>query len=228
MQIHSIHVGRAVPFGPAGRLSAIDKQPVSGPVRITLTGVEGDEQADRKHHGDTDMAVHHYPLEHYGAWQQDLPEQAHRFDAPGRFGENLCSTGMTENGVCIGDVFNIGEAVLQVSQGRQPCWKLIVQFQVEDMAARVQETGRTGWYYHVIQPGRISQGDAFELIERPNPLWPLNRVHHHLFVDCLNKDALAALVELDGLSARWRRLFQRRLTSGIVEQWEHRVTVPDS
>ena len=198
-------VGRALPFGPNGEPSAIDKHPAVRPLRLTATGFEGDEQGDPRHHGGPDKAVHHYPGEHYAAWRLELPElRAERFGV-GAFGENLGTVGLTEANVCIGDVFRLGTALIQVSQARQPCWKLNLRFGKPDMSRRMQESARTGWYYRVLETGEVA---------------------HHLYADPLNVDALAAIKALGVLSASWRELAQRRLTSGQVEDWSRRLNTP--
>src|SRR5690606_28558955 len=135
--------GRARAFGPQGQRSAIDKAPVDGPALVTVTGLVGDEQADRKHHGGPDKAVHAYAVAHYPAWIAELPAAAGAL-RPGGFGENLVVDGVTEADVCLGDRWRIGPVLLEVSQGRQPCWKLNVRFGQPDMARRVQTSGRTG------------------------------------------------------------------------------------
>src|SRR5690606_15630671 len=163
----------AVPYTRPGSRSAIAKTPRSGPVRIGELGLDGDEQGDRRVHGGVDKAVHHYPFEHYARWRAELgplPVLA----APGAFGENLSSAGLDESNVCLGDRYALGSVVLEVSQGRQPCWKLNDRFGVRDMARRVQDTGRTGWYYRVLQPGVARAGDTLQLLERPCPDWPLH------------------------------------------------------
>ena len=124
IRIESIQAGKVKPLGPGNHLSGIDKRPLSGPVNVSATGVEGDEQADRKHHGGPEMAVHHYPLEHYDAWRREYPAKVNKFAHNGAFGENISARGMTEENVCIGDVYKVGTTRLQVSQARQPCWKL--------------------------------------------------------------------------------------------------------
>lgn len=91
-------------------------------VRLSLAGVRGfsgDEQADRKHHGGVEKAVCVYPVEHYEYWHEHLPELALPH---GAFGENLTTSGLLESGVSVGDVYELGEAIVQVSQPRQPCW----------------------------------------------------------------------------------------------------------
>jgi MOSC domain-containing protein YiiM len=193
---------------------------------LTVSGFEGDEQGDRRHHGGPEKAVHHYPEAHYAAWRREFPERhAHTFRA-GAFGENLVSAGLTEANVCVGDVFRLGAALIQVSQARQPCWKLNLRFGIPDMSRRVQDSGRTGWYYRVLEAGVVAPGAALDLLERPHPDWPLARLLFQLYEDPLNDSALAAMAELDSLAPSWRELAQRRLASGRIEDWSHRLTTP--
>ena len=156
-QIHAVLRGRAVPCtrpdGSPGGRSAIAKQPVAGPVQVGPEGLEGDEQGDRRVHGGPDKAVHQYALEHYAAWRADLGALP-VLDAPGAFGENLASAGVTEATLCWGDRVRIGSVLLEVAQSRQPCWKLNLRFGHKDMARRLQDTGRTGWYWRVLEPGQ--------------------------------------------------------------------------
>lgn len=220
-----VRAGRAVAFGPHGEPSAIHKQPVPGRVRVATLGLVDDEQADRKHHGGPDKALHHYPREHYAVWQATLSERAARF-VSGGFGENLVTLGMCEQDVCVGDVFRLGSATIQVAQGRQPCWKLNVRFALPDMARRVQDTGCAGWYYRVIEEGEIAAHDSFELIARPHPEWTIAAVQRVLYRDCLEQDSLAALSELAALAPGWRALAARRLATGAVEDWSRRLDTP--
>ena len=142
------------PFGPRGQPSAIAKQPVASQY-LDYTGFDSDQQGDPVHHGGPQKAVHHYAFEHYAAWQRELKAiDGVRNLAIGGFGENLSTLGLTEANVAIGDIFTLGDAVIQVSQPRQPCWKLGVRFNLAGMARKVQASGRTGWYYRVLQPGR--------------------------------------------------------------------------
>src|SRR3546814_4948632 len=100
---------------------------------------------------------------------------------PGAFGENISTRGLDEDNVCLGDRFELGTALLEVSQGRQPCWKLNDRFGVPDMVRRVQSSGRTGWYYRVLRPGTARAGDPPRLDSRPHPDWPLRRLNRLLF-----------------------------------------------
>ncbi|TKA97321.1 MOSC domain-containing protein [Cereibacter changlensis] len=217
--------GRAAPLAGSDALSGIVKGSVDRPLALGPEGLEGDEQADRRVHGGVEKAVHHYPFEHYAAWRAELgalPTLA----GPGGFGENISSSGPTEATVAVGDIFRLGTALLQVSQGRQPCWKLNRRFGTPDMARRVQQTGRTGWYYRVLQPGVVAPGDRLELVDRLAPDWTLHRLWHALYIDRLNKGELQGIAALDVLAEGWRNYAVRRLDSGRVEDWTKRLDGP--
>ncbi len=223
----SLRIGRIETFGPAGQASAIAKQAVDVRVAVGKLGLAGDEQADSLHHGGIDKALHHYPCEHYATWAAELPEQAALFNAGG-FGENLSTLGLDESNVCLGDVFRIGSATIQVSQGRKPCWKLNHRFGIADMARRVQDSGRTGWYYRVLVEGEIAQDDTFTLIEQPHPDWTLARLIGVIYHDQADRNALAELAGLDVLAPSWRELAAKRLNTGGIEDWLRRLVTPKS
>lgn len=218
--------GRTAPLGPRGTPSGIRKQPVAGAVRLTAIGLVGDEQGDRKHHGGREKALHHYAMEHYAFWRAEFDGRSALLGLPGAFGENIASMGVTEADICVGDVFRIGTATVQVSQGRQPCWKLNERFGEPAMARRVQESGRTGWYYRVLEEGLIETGAVGEIIDRPAESWSLSRLAHILYHDTRNYDALAQMSELDVLAQSWRDLARKRLESRSVESWARRLVTP--
>jgi MOSC domain-containing protein YiiM len=117
-----------------------------------------------------EQALHHYPFDHYAAWRGEWQAGAFglaRLDACGAFGENISTMGMTEANVCVGDVYRIGGAIVQVSQPRQPCWKLNLRFGRAGMSRAVQDTRRTGWYHRLLEAGEIGAGDTVERLARP-------------------------------------------------------------
>ena len=128
---------------PDGEATGIFKAAAGGPVRLTPTGLEGDEQADLRHHGGVDKALHHYPVEHYAVMAQAWPQCAAMLVA-GVLGENISTFGMTEHEVCIGDIFRLGGARVQVSQPRSPCWKIDRRLKVDDASRFVEAAGITG------------------------------------------------------------------------------------
>ena len=223
--VHTVLRGPARPYrrldGRDGGMSGIAKQAVAGPVAIGALGLAGDEQGDPRVHGGVDKAVHHYALEHYAAWREELGHLPVLAEPPA-FGENFSTTGVTETSLCLGDRVRVGSCLLEVSQSRQPCWKLNARFGVADMALRVQRSGRTGWYYRVLEPGEVRAGDMLRLAGRPHPEWPLSRVTHLLYTDVLNLHDLRELSRLH-LPASWEKLVHRRLESHTVENWERRT-----
>ena len=218
----SLRVGTAVP-GPRGEPTAIDKRPVSSTQYLEEHRFRKDQQGDTTHHGGVEKAVHHYAADHYPVWQQELADLPVQNLDEGGFGENLSTLGLTEENVAIGDIFELGDAVIQVSQPRQPCWKLNERFNLPDMAQRVQASGRTGWYYRVIQPGWVQPDDPLRRITRPQPLWTVARVIRALYHERLEAEELAGLAELAELSPRLRDLAAKRLSSMTVEDWTRRL-----
>lgn len=212
----AIFVGKAVHRWEGRPASAIGKFAVRGKHWLTKTGIRGDEQADLTVHGGLEKALHHYQADHYAFWKDKMPNMADMF-APGGFGENLSMTGLTEAALCIGDVIAIGDAIVQVTQGRQPCWKLSSHVGREDMAAQFQSSGRTGWYYRTLQEGFLQCGDRIALIERPQPRWPLQVVIAARFDPRLDPFLAKDLSEVPEISVSWRRGFARKSDPDYVE-----------
>ena len=171
-EILAVLCGQVRPFRGDDEPSAIGKLPVVHAVAVGSMGLAGDEQADRTVHGGIDKAVHHYPADHYDWWREHLGNPA-LLDAPGAFGENISTTGLDETNVFLGDRFRLGTALVEVSQARQPCWKLDHRFGTKGVMAQVVKTRRTGWYYRVLEAGELRAGDTLDLFERPYPDWPL-------------------------------------------------------
>ncbi|SLN26905.1 MOSC domain-containing protein [Oceanibacterium hippocampi] len=226
LAVRAVLVGKVAPLGRRGVASGIFKQPVGDSVLVTRTGLAGDAQGDTGRHGGPEKAVHHYPYEHYALWRREAPGLAALLPREGAFGENLSTEGLTEADVCIGDVYRLGTALVQLSQGRQPCWRLNERFGEPAMARRVQETGRTGWYYRVLEEGRVRAGDRMTLVERPAEGWTLQRIMDVLYRDTLNREVLARLVDMPLLAESWRNLARRRLEQQAVEDWSPRLETP--
>ena len=216
----AVLIGKVAPFASGGRNSAIAKQPVQSAM-VTLDGIVGDEHGSPDKHGGPEKVVHHYPVEHYRHWRAQGVASA-LLDAPGAFGENLTTLGMTEETICVGDVYRVGAdgLLLQVSQVRQPCWKLNVRFDVPLMSANVQRACRTGWHYRALHPGSLTVGDELVLIERPHPDWTLARLADRLYVNTLDRAALEEIAQLEFLADHLKAVARRRLETADVESWE--------
>lgn len=214
----SIQVGQPTNYGhesgvdPHDRpwTTAFFKSPIAGPVFVGLTNIAGDAQADLKNHGGLDKAVLAYAASHYECWRGELGRDDLGY---GGFGENLTIAGLTEESVCIGDVWSLGEAVFEVSQPRQPCWKLARRWRITELTARVVANGRTGWYLRVLREGLINTGESLTLVVRPNGDWSVaraNKVMHHRKADAALAGELAALPEL---SVAWKQALIARIAS---------------
>ena len=204
MTVDALLVGTPVPFRDDA-YSAIAKQPVTGPVRVGWDGLEGDAVADRVHHGGWDKAIHLYAQDHYDWWRSRLP--GHQLlDTPGAFGENIAARGLTESQLCLGDRFTLGSAVVEISHGRQPCWKLDHRFGARDVMATIVKTGRCGIYFRVIQEGEAEEGTCMTLLERPFPQWPIDRLFSLLIGGGHKGDpaGLRALADMPVLAETWR------------------------
>ncbi len=172
IEILAVLLGQVRPFRGDDEPSAIGKLPVAHAVAVEPLGLVGDQQADRTVHGGVDKAIHHYPADHYDWWRGQLGDHA-LLGAPGAFGENISTSGLDEQAVCLGDRFRLGTALVEVSQARQPCWKLDHRFGAKGVMAAVVTTRRSGWYYRVLETGQVRAGDDLELVERRYPEWPL-------------------------------------------------------
>ncbi|TDC67684.1 MOSC domain-containing protein [Actinomadura sp. GC306] len=191
--------------------SAFAKKPVGTRIEATKDGLAGDEQGDRVKHGGPDKAVCVFPAEHYPHYERLLGRPLAR----PAFGENLTTSGLDEHEVCIGDVFRVGDAVLQVTLPRNPCYRLAARYGVRELPLWFERSGRTGFYLRVLQEGRIGAGDRLEPVERPHPratVAEANRLMHH---DKRDLPAIRVIL-VPELGQNWRRTFERRL-SGTIE-----------
>lgn len=220
--ITGLFIGRAENRWPDKPPSAIRKHAVDHPLRVDGEGFCGDEQADRKVHGGPEKAIHHYAADHMDFWRAQFPEHAHRF-VPGCFGENISTTGLTEDTLCLGDILELGSATVQICQGRQPCWKLNEHMALDTLAARFQKSARTGWYYRVLEAGKAGVGDRIAVIDRRHPDWPLRRVIEARFAPNLDPDLAAELSRLPVLSQSWRDAFLKKQNRGFRENTEARL-----
>ena len=201
--------------------TAMCKLPVDGDIQLSSYGLEGDECADKRHHGGLERALHQYPSEHYSYWKEKFSKNI-QWHEPG-MGENLSSEGMTEDNVCIGDRFSWGDAVIEVSQPRSPCFKLNKRWGIEDLSIQMQNNSRCGWLYRVIQPGTVNVNSPLELVERVSNSLSIREVCNIYFGNPLEKDGLNQLKHQDRLSDSWMQKVILRLETNEVENWNFRL-----
>lgn len=208
-QVVSLNVGKpkTVEYRNQQLSTGIYKLPVAGPVALHAEGFDGDGQADLVNHGGPDKAVCVYPLEHYAFWEEQL---GRKLDYSA-FGENITARGLLETEVCIGDVYEIGTTLLQVSQPRFPCFKLSQKHGPADMPARVLSTGYSGFYFRVLREGQLAAGDRIVKRESGAGSFPVKRVLYFMEHGRKDQSGLAELARLESLASGIRERFRRWL-----------------
>lgn len=210
--ITSVQAGCIARLGPAGVPSAFAKHPLEWPVRVERLGLAGDEQADRTVHGGPDKAVYGYSRANYDIWRSGFPEHTQLLQAGG-FGENLTINGLDETTVCIGDIMRAGTVILQVSEPRQPCFKLALRFGDRRMPKAMMRNGLCGWYFRVLGPGQLAAGNRIRLELRPNPGWAIARFHRLITMRSATLGDIAELAKMEGLAGHWRDMAQDALST---------------
>jgi MOSC domain-containing protein YiiM len=205
-RVLSLQVGRAAPLAWRGQdvASAIVKAPVDGPIALGPLGFDGDEQADLTVHGGPDKAVCCYPSEHLPFWR----DVTGRPMGPGAFGENLTLAGMVETGVHIGDTYTLGDAVVQVSQPRGPCFKVAARWGRRTMPAQMAQGLIAGFYFRVLQTGTVAAGDVLTLVDRVSEV-TVAEVLRVTYRDRHDPPALERVVAVPALAPQWRSALAR-------------------
>ncbi|EGT4383687.1 6-N-hydroxylaminopurine resistance protein [Cronobacter malonaticus] len=203
------------------RPSAIGKVQVEGELSLTSRGLVGDQQAEKKIHGGADRALCHYPREHYAVWAREYPEQAEWF-APPAFGENLSTLGLTEENAFIGDIFRWGEALIQITQPRSPCFKVNFHSGISELSGRMQDTARCGWLYRVIGEGKVFSDAPLELVSRVSAI-SVREAAAIAWHTPFDDEQYHRLLSAGGLSASWAKTMQNRRLSGKIESFSRRL-----
>jgi MOSC domain-containing protein YiiM len=165
MKVVSVNIARPATIEWRGQQleTGIYKEAVEGPIWLGAEDVAGDHVIDRRYHGGVDKACYWYSADHYSFWQEKYPDPQWSW---GMFGENLTISGLKESEIKIGDTFRIGKAVVQVTQPRQPCFKLGIRFGSQTVVDDFWNSSYPGVYVRVLEPGNVKAGDIPELTER--------------------------------------------------------------
>lgn len=210
MRIVSLNVGQPREVVINGRTVAtgIYKYPVPGRTTARKLNLEGDGQADLRAHGGEQRAVYAYPLEHYAYWRSelDLGDMPH-----GQFGENLTCEGWLEETVHIGDVFRAGDATLEVTQPRPPCFKLAHRMGRPDIVKPFLSSGRVGFYFRVLEEGEIGAGDALERVSTGPEKMTVREISDLMYFDKTDLAGAERALRIPALSPGWRDSFAGRL-----------------
>lgn len=207
MKIISINVGRPRLLSWNGDTfsTGIFKDPVAGRVMLRRTNLDGDRQADLSVHGGPNKAVYGYPSEHYQYWKHELGEATLPW---GAFGENFTTEGLLEKEVRVGDRYRVGAATVMVNTPRLPCFKLAAKFQRDDMIERFLQSGRSGYYFSVVEEGEVGAGDEFQFLETATPT--LSIFDTFAAYTSLDLELLQRAAQVTTLPESWRERFHTR------------------
>ena len=210
MRLVSLNVGRPRLLSWKGLTfsTGIFKRPGPDRVMLRTTNLDGDRQADLSVHGGPNKAVYAYPSEHYAYWREQLPG----YDLPwGAFGENLTTEGLLEQEVSVGDRYRIGSAIVMVRTPRIPCFKLAAKFQRDDMILRFLNSGRSGFYFSVLEEGEVGAGDEFQFLGGETLSLTVAEVNRLYSSGSPDPELLSRATQVNVLPESWRERFQARL-----------------
>ena len=196
-----------IPHGDGVWRSAIFKSPVEGPIAVGMRGLDGDQVADTKNHGSPDQALCCQPMVHYDHWNRVYGAILEA----GAVGENWTIADWDEESVCVGDIWQVGSARVQVSAPRYPCYKQERKVGLEGFLKQVMESRRTGWYLRVLTPGTVQAGDSVVLESRPDEAVPLSEINRALLGPDFDPIAIDRHRALPELAAGWKRILEYRL-----------------
>jgi MOSC domain-containing protein YiiM len=210
MRLVSVNIGhpREVIYKGKTVTTGIFKEPVEGRIRLRTLNLDGDRQADLSVHGGLSKAAYAYPIEHYEYWREQLPG----VDLPwGMFGENFTTEGLREDSVNIGDRFRMGAAEVMVTEPRLPCYKLAAKFGRDDIIKRFLHSGRTGFYFAVMQEGEVGTGDGIELVSRDEHSVTVADITRLYVREKDDMGTLRRAVQVTALPESWRMYFGKRI-----------------
>jgi len=208
----SVNVGLPRDVEWNGRVvhTGIWKEPVRGRCRVGRLNLEGDGQGDLAGHGGEQRAVFVYQIESYGHWQ----EQLKRTDfVHGQFGENFTVEGLSDDEVCIGDRFQIGSAVFEVTQPRVTCYRVGIRMNEPRMPALLTASGRPGFYFRVLQEGAVGAGDDIVKVGEAEERMTVAEINALLYLPDHARDRLERALRIEALSHGWRSSFEALLRS---------------
>jgi MOSC domain-containing protein YiiM len=191
--------------------TGIYKFSVNHPIFLGNEDVENDHVMDRKYHGGVDKACYLYSANHYNWWKKIYPE----LEMPwGMFGENLTVEGLYENNIHIGDIFEIGEAVVQATQPRQPCYKLGIRFNNSNVVKQFAGSGFPGVYVRVLKNGKVQKGDKMNLAEKSGSV-SVQKVFELLYTHNFQEESLKRALNNPFLAESCRRDLLKRWSTDL-------------
>ena len=185
-------------------VTGIYKTPTNAPIFLGKSDVKDDEVTDRKYHGGEFKACYLFSEDYYGYWKNLYPNLEWNW---GMFGENLTVSGLDETQIFVGDIYKVGEAKVQITQPREPCFKLGAKFGNQNILRKFIAHGHPGTYIRVLEEGFVKPGDTFTLIERPENSLTTAQLYHLIFAKNKDKDLLNRAAKSDALPEHARKEF---------------------
>jgi ferredoxin-NADP reductase/MOSC domain-containing protein YiiM len=208
----SVNVGMPRDIAWKGRTvhTGIWKDPLPGRCRVSRLNLDGDGQGDLAGHGGEQRAVFVYQIDSYRYWQQQLK----RTDlVHGQFGENFTIEGLPDDTVCIGDRYQIGSALFEVTQPRVTCYRVGIRLNEPRMPALLTSSGRPGFYFRVLKEGEVGGGDAITKVDEAKERMTVAEINALLYSPDHTRDRLERALRIEALSPGWRSSFEALLRS---------------
>jgi len=211
MKVVSVNIGTKQPMQWRGKtvMTGIFKYPVEQSIFLGKSDVKGDEVIDRKYHGGEFKACYIYSADHYSFWKEKYPQLKFEY---GMFGENITVEGMQEDDICLGDVYQLGAAKVEVTQPREPCFKLGARFDTQKILKQFINAPYPGSYLKVIEEGEVAAGDQLKLVSRKYEQANLQRVYHLMYhSDSSDISEIKQLLEIPNLPKGLVKALKKRL-----------------
>ncbi len=210
----SVSLGKEVRYMGKTVATGIFKEPVDGRVMLRTLNLDGDRQLDLKGHGGPYKAVCVYTRENYEHWSRELGRDDFRDP---QFGENFTVEGMLEDRIHVGDSFRIGEATVEVTQPRVPCYRLGIKMNEAKFPKMFLQSCRVGFYFRVLEEGEVGAGDSFQLLREDRERMSVRQICHLYYFDPKNLEDCKRAIRIQGLSPGWREGFVDRLEKAGIE-----------
>ena len=210
MKVISLNIGKKESVKWRGKMveTGIFKKPVSHPIFLGETDVKSDIVVDRRYHGGVDKACYLYSADHYAYWKEKFPNLDFQY---GIFGENITVEGLNEEELQIGDIFSIGECRIQITQPRQPCFKLGIRFKSQTIVKQFINSPFPGVYVKIIEQGKVKIGDTLTLSERLHDSIGLLEVWDLLYAKDPNMDLMDFAINFHHLAEAAKVSLRKRL-----------------
>jgi len=203
MKIISTNIGEKTKIRWKGKevLTGIYKYPVNECLTLSIANVENDNVIDRKYHGGKDKACYIYSGLHYPDWKIKYPNLDWQY---GMFGENLTISNFNESEINIGDIFKLGSALVQITQPRQPCFKLGIRLNNSNAVKTFVNEEKPGAYVRIIEPGKVKTGDTMQLIEPKIDNFTLTEIFHFIYNATENIEQIKKAIKMPELAESCR------------------------